>query len=220
MKFNHLTAIRRVYGYANNKAIYWEFKCDCQSERTTIAIKSHVMRGCIKSCGCLTKISCAKNAKKHGGSKTRLYEVWYDIKRRCYNKKRADYKNYGGRGIEVCSEWLGKNGFENFREWAYANGYDENAPYGKCTIDRIDNNSGYSPQNCRWIDMVCQANNRRTNHRIDAFGENHTLAEWARKYDIDEDLLWKYIKHDCIEPEKAIMKCKIWRDKKCEQTVA
>lgn len=89
----------------------------------------------------------------------RIYGIWSKMKERCYNIKDKSYKNYGGRGIEVCDEW--KNNSRAFIEWAYNNGYDENAKYGDCTIDRIDVNGNYEPNNCRWVDMKTQSNNKR-----------------------------------------------------------
>ena len=92
-------------------------------------------------------------------SKERLYNVYLGMRHRCYDPKIKNYRLYGGRGIKICDEWL--NDYSVFREWAYANGYDENAPRGKCTIDRIDNNGDYTPQNCRWVDMKTQRKNQQ-----------------------------------------------------------
>jgi hypothetical protein len=101
---------------------------------------------------------------KHGLTKhKRLYRVWKTMKKRCLNTSDERYDRYGGRGITVCDEWL--HNFQAFYDWAMANGYDENAPYGQCTIDRIDNDGNYSPDNCRWVDMKAQGNNRSTNRK-------------------------------------------------------
>ncbi len=110
-------------------------------------------------------------------SNDRLRKVWNGMKYRCYSPHSDSYKNYGGRGITVCDEWLGENGFEHFHAWAMTNGYDENAPKGECTIDRIDNNKGYSPNNCRFVNIKAQANNKRNNHLVDLGGNKVTVAE-------------------------------------------
>ena len=108
----------------------------------------------------------------HGGSGTRLNKIYRAIKQRCNNPQNPAYENYGGRGITVCAEWL--NSFEAFRDWALANGYRDDL-----TIDRIDNDGPYCPENCRWVTMKQQGNNRRSNRVLTYNGENHTITEWA-----------------------------------------
>ena len=154
----------------------WLCKCDCGNE--TILPKCKLTTGWTKSCGCLHKESVSNkncNFYKHGKTKTRQHRLWAGIQDRCYNSKNQDYYNYGGRGIKVCDEWLGKKGFINFYNWAMENGYQDNL-----TIDRIDNNKGYSPNNCRWATSEEQAKNRRCNHLVTYKGETHNLKEWAK----------------------------------------
>lgn len=97
----------------------------------------------------------------HGQSKSRLYTVWRGMKSRCTNPNHPAYKHYGGRGIDICDEW--KHDFSAFRDWAVANGYNENAALGQCSIDRIDNDQGYCPTNCRWATAREQSYNKRNN---------------------------------------------------------
>ena len=103
------------------------------------------------------------------------------MRQRCNNPNRHDYKRYGGRGIAVCKEW---NDYSTFRNWAIANGYNDNL-----SIDRIDVNGNYEPSNCRWVDNIVQANNVRNNHRIEYKGTTYTLAEFARKLNISYSTL-------------------------------
>lgn len=107
----------------------------------------------------------------------RLHGIYKHTKERCYNPHNVAYDRYGGRGIGMCDEW--KNDFTAFCQWALEHGYDAEAPRGSCTIDRIDNSKGYSPDNCRWVSMKEQARNRRNNRPIEAFGETHLAIEWA-----------------------------------------
>ena len=166
MKFGRLTALYPIED--DRKDTYWMCKCVCGN---FIDLPSGSLRnGNTKSCGCLhkdfmktidrTKIS----HKKHGafdkyGHGERLYFVWKGMKRRCNNANSDCYKYYGGRGIKICDEW--NNDYSCFREWALSHGYDPNAERGKCTIDRIDNNGGYEPNNCRFVSMAIQNLNKR-----------------------------------------------------------
>lgn len=117
----------------------------------------------------------------------RLYRVLQDMKSRCYNPKNNHYQNYGAKGIKICQEWL--NDYLEFEKWALSNGYDENAPKGKCTIDRVDNNGDYCPENCRWVDMKTQHYNTTRNVYVTANGETLTLMEWSKKLGVRFNLL-------------------------------
>lgn len=112
---------------------------------------------------------------KHGLWCTRLYSIHSGMKSRCYNKNDPSYYLYGGKGVKICDEWLGEYGVLNFYNWSVENGYDD-----KLSIDRIDSDGDYSPDNCRWVNRIIQNNNTKRNHRITWNGETHTVAEWAR----------------------------------------
>lgn len=184
-KFGRLTALRFVRMQGHNSV--WLFRCDCGREVEIVA--SNVRNGHhTQSCGCLQRETIKAIATKHGGEKTRLYKIFRDMVNRCYDKKDKGYHNYGGRGIVICDVW--KNDYGKFMKWAYANGYDENAPRGKYTIDRIDVNGNYEPSNCRWVDMKTQCNNTRFNLRYIVYGEDLTLKQIAEKYNVNYHTLY------------------------------
>ena len=175
--YERLTVIKRVDDYispSGDRKVQWLCKCKCGKE--VIVTGNNLRKGNSKSCGCYNRELLAKINLTHNASNTRLYHIWICMKDRCYNPKNKKYKDYGGRGIIICDEWI--NDFEAFANWAYDNGYIENASRGECTIDRIDVNGNYCQQNCRWVNQKVQTNNKRNNHYITYNGETHTVTEW------------------------------------------
>lgn len=159
-RYGRLLVIRRADDYVSPKGVRhvrWLCQCDCGN--TTVVDTGLLRNGETRSCGCLHLEKLAAGNVKHGGCRDRLYGVYANMKRRCYNESSTDYKYYGGRGITICDEWL--DDYLSFKSWAYSHGYDEHAPRGQCTIDRIDVNRGYEPDNCRWVSMAVQSRNRR-----------------------------------------------------------
>ncbi len=183
-RFGRLTAVEYA-GQGKTNGYLWKCKCDCGNE--TIVYGYALKSGNTKSCGCLWKEVTRAKSTTHGMKHTKLYNVWCGIKKRCYYEKNANYKDYGARGICVCDEW---QKFEPFMEWALANGYKE-----ELTIDRIDTNGNYCPENCRWVDRYTQANNKTNNKYLTFNGETHTFAEWSRITSIPyETLRWRTIR--------------------------
>ena len=175
--YERLTVIKRVDDYispSGSHQVQWLCKCKCGKE--VIVTGNNLRKGNSKSCGCYNRELLPKINSTHNASNTRLYHIWTCMKDRCYNPKNKKYKDYGGRGIIICDEWI--NDFEAFANWAYDNGYIENVSRGECTIDRIDVNGNYCQQNCRWVNQKVQTNNKRNNHYITYNGETHTVTEW------------------------------------------
>lgn len=163
-------------GYDHNHKAKWNCQCDCGKQKVVRA--NELRSGKTQSCGCLHKQLLSVRVKKHGGRGTRLFSIWKNMKARCYNPKNKKFVIYGGRGITVCEEWV--NNYTAFRDWSLSHGYAEHL-----TIDRIDNDKGYSPENCRWATVLQQARNKQHNHLITYKNETKTLSEWAEQFHID-----------------------------------
>jgi hypothetical protein len=157
-RFGRLTAIKRIG--TKQRSVLWLCECDCGN--LFHAVARSLRSGNTKSCGCIHSEQLAKRNYEnriHGDVDSRLYGIWHGMKQRCCDPKRKDYKNYGGRGITICDEWV--SDYAAFQEWALKTGYDYNAGYMQCTLDRIDTDGPYAPWNCRWVDAKTQANNRK-----------------------------------------------------------
>lgn len=164
-------------------------KCDC-GNYTIIELNS-LNRQHTKSCGCLYH--------KHDMAKTRPHQIWASMRKRVHNPNCKAYKNYGGRGIEICQEWDDDtNGFVNFWKWAQNNGYSD-----ELTLDRIDVNGDYSPGNCRWTTRIEQARNTRKNLMLTYKGETKCLKEWSEILGINYGTLQSRICRDKWSVEKA-----------------
>ena len=177
-KFHRLTVLRRDET-SNTKHSKWICRCDCG--KVCSVAGGNLQNGHTKSCGCLSsEVTAARNRANatHGDTNTRLYRSWCSMWTRCTDPKCASYCRYGGRGIKVCEEW---RDYFKFREWALSVGYDYNA---NLTIDRIDPDGDYCPENCRFLTQQQQNATKRNAVRISYNGKTQCLKEWAREYNI------------------------------------
>ena len=164
-KYGRLTAIKKA-----ERPGYWVFSCECGTEKEIRANTVSWEKG-VRSCGCLQKESAKEFLTTHGGSYTASYASWRKMRSRCLNENDRHYDNYGGRGIKICKRWMK---FENF--WKDMG----NRPQGM-SIDRIDRDGDYIPDNCRWATKRLQQNNRKANHYIEIDGVKQSLSDWARE---------------------------------------
>ena len=202
-KFGRLTVVKRIPQEEREKPKkIWMCQCECGNFISLSADKLN--RGHTQSCGCLKKEYKKKIGnlnKKYQHTDRRIYGIYRAMISRCYNPKSKAYERYGGRGIMVCNEWRGEFGYDYFYEWSVSNGYKENL-----TIDRINVNGNYEPENCRWITNQEQQYNKRTNNYAEYNGEIKPLKQWSRELNIPyQKLRYRYFQKKMSIEE--ILKC-------------
>lgn len=164
-------------------------KCQCECGTIKSFLKGNLMSSNTTNCGCEKSKRMIELSTKHNMSKTRIYHIYSHIKSRCYNPKTYAYKWYGALGICMCDEWLGEEGFLNFYNWAINNGYKETL-----SIERLDINKGYSPENCMWIDMSKQHENTCRTIRIATQNGFCFVKDLSKKYNIPKSTLYAKIR--------------------------
>lgn len=198
-----------------NRRHYYLCRCSCGSGIEK-EIRSDILKsGNSQSCGCYhsevmrTLDHESFKIVKHGLYGTRLNIIWHKMRQRCLNSNHTAYCNYGGRGIKICDDWLDKkDGFISFYNWAINNGYDDNL-----TLDRIDTNGNYCPENCRWATIKEQNNNTRSNHRVNVFGDTYTISELADILEESYTNIWHRLARRNYDAEKLLRDDRRLRDK-------
>lgn len=200
-RFGRLTVIRQD-GNTKNGSAKWLCICDCGNHKTIKGV--NLRNGQTTSCGCYQKEQVMRfgNVYKptHGHSRERLYRVWKSMLHRCLSVHSSSYDSYGGRGIKVCEEW---REYDVFKEWALNNGYSEGL-----SIDRIDVNGNYCPDNCKFSTTKEQANNKRSNVFVEINGESKTIAQWAEYAGLPYETVRQRIKvgktgADILKPKRG-----------------
>lgn len=195
-QFDRLCVIKRVENNKYGNSV-WLCQCDCGVQLRVRG--DSLIKGNTKSCGCLRKEKVIERAKTHGKTNTKCYMEWANMKARCYNPNSKQYKDYGGRGITMCERW--RKSFEAF----YAD-VSELPNFGKegYSINRIDNNGNYEPNNVEWADDITQANNKRNNHLITYNGKTQSLSQWAAEKGLKRSTLEQRINKYHWNIEKAL----------------
>lgn len=185
-RFSRLIVVE--YAYTKDCRAYWKCKCDCGNE--VIKPTNLLTRGTVKSCGCLLRDKRHTNTYKHGAcknnSETRLYKIWVNMRYRCNKPETSLSKYYYDKGIRVCKEW--NESYEPFHKWAMENGYTD-----ELTIDRINPDGNYCPENCRWASKEEQVVNRKNiNHFLTYKDKTQTVSQWSRELHISRKAILKY----------------------------
>lgn len=177
-----------------NRSILWRCECDCGGSKNVTSI--NLTTGKCKSCGCLQKEMASESNKTHGDSKTKLFMIWSDMRKRCSNKNHHAYKYYGEKGVKVDKEW--NSSFITFKEWSLNNGYAIGL-----SIDRIDVNGNYEPSNCRWVTHKAQMNNTTRNNNILYNGKTQSLTDWCEELNLPYSRMRYRLKKIKMSPEEA-----------------
>lgn len=197
MTFGRWKVIERA-GTNKHGKVVWLCECSCENHTLKKVTANSLLSGHSKSCGCLGRESSKIRHTIHGGKGTKIYNIWQAIKTRVTNPNAHNYKNYGGRGIKICEEWLD---FNNFYNWAMNNGYKDGL-----SIERKDVNGNYCPENCCWITIEEQRLNKRkcSSHFIEFEGQRKTIKEWAKQKNINYMTLFTRICYLNWEIGKAL----------------
>ena len=202
-RFGRLTVLERDTNQDQSRSVYWKCLCDCGNE---VSVRSRSLRnGDTKSCGCLqqeTRSQTGKRNKKHECQDRKLQAIWRTMKHRCSSPKHNRYRNYGGKNIHVCEEW---QDFDVFAQWALSHGYQHGL-----TIDRINVNSSYTPDNCRFVTSKEQANNKTTNKWVEYNGEKYTVAKLADKIGMKYTTLNERLRHGWSIDDAVSIPVKPW----------
>lgn len=192
--YNRVTVLEEFPFLTADKKGIWICKCSCKDHTIFITTGKSLRTGNCKSCGCAQVESVTQRNYKHGlsyrGHRARIYGIYRDMVRRCYDPRRKAYTDYGGRGIKVCDEWLGENGFENFVKWSYEHGYVEQdksivEKVDRLSIERKNPNGNYCPENCEWIPLKYQNSNKRVSIHITIAGVDVLFIDLMRHFHIE-----------------------------------
>lgn len=191
-QFGRLTVLKEAGGRSSQGYVLWICQCNCEDKNLVTVSSGNLKSGKTKSCGCLGReqlIRRNKSRERYSASEreSRLYRIWGGMNARTTYESQKSYKDYGARGIRVCDEW--KEDYMTFKDWALSHGYKDNL-----SIDRLDNDGDYTPDNCRWATRKEQHNNQRSNILLSYDGQTHTAAQWAEIMNIPKDRIYKRIR--------------------------